>query len=444
MIIRSFDVRPTSKSSKSNPVQYLLSNKDHTGKIRSVKPEILMGCEWGVIDSIKDNPRKGKYTSGVIAFADNENPNFNEVTMVCQRFLDTFLPGDAQDSVPYVLVAHRDKGNLEIHYVVAKEWTKENGTTASFNMDPPRVSSRLKQKHFQAVLNHELGYSQINPNPFYIAFSDVDKADKLLGDKITRREYKETFRDRLTEKILNGSVKNRDDLIKEFRDKNINITRIGFDYISIKPKGALKAIKLKGPAFHQDADYSYLIKQYEEYKDNKATGVHLTPDEYQDHLTKLNQLIAKDKAYNDKMYSIEPKSRSRKHLYVKGPDGKKYIPKKAPIQKTPQNNDFKYQNVIVKVNDQDDNKTIKNDGLNIAIKDSAPIDKTDTLNTTNSSGGGLSSSSDLDGLLTSLDNLRAKIANEKNPAKVMKLKAQADELERKIAAKKLADAKKNN
>lgn len=436
MILRSFDIKPTAKSTKSDPISYLLSMKDYKGNVRSVKPEVLMGDEFNIRESIKNNPRKGKYTSGVIAFADDENPSTEEINYVCQKFLDTFLPGEAQDRVPYLLVAHRDKGNLEIHYVVAKEWIKDNGVTRSFNMDPPRAYSRLKQQYFQSVMNQDLGYSQINPNPFYIAFSAIDKADKYLQDKISRIDYKQTLRDKITTNILNGKIKNRDDLIAEFRSKNVELTRIGFDYISIKPAGSQKAIKLKGPAFHQDADYSLLIKQYEDYKNNQSSGVYLSPTEYQSQLSKLNALVAKDITYNQKTYSSEPKSRQRSHLYVKGADGKKFIPKKDKPVKTINNSDFKQQNVIVKVKAYDNDNTIKNGHLNTIKMDSTQTTKADSSGSSGSSSIGVSSSGDLDSLLTNLNNLRAMIANEKNPAKVIRLKAKADEIERKIAARR--------
>ncbi len=437
MLMKNFDIRPTANSTKSDPVGYLLSDFDWTGKPRSVKPEILMGDKFSLELSIAENHRKFKYTSGVLSFADSEKLTEEQINTVCLKFLDTFLPNQAQDNVPYLFVAHRDKGNLEIHYVVSMAWNLENGKTKAFNMAPPGERSLQLQNDFVATTNHELGFNQIAPNPLKAAFNQFDRLD--TKESKNRTTFKQKMSSSIGSLILKGEFKNRNDLI-EFLKENGTVTRVGNDYISFKLPKQNKPIRLKGEMFKDGADYSKLIKDYKQYRDGKAVGIQLTEKQYDQINTRLKNSIQARSEWNDTNFKVQPpKVRTRAQLYVVGANGKKYIPKKPNTVKAKQPIKSKSSEPeTIKSNQSiSDAKTpekmpLKLNADVVAIK----ADKPKENSSNDFSIGGSSGSSSADALMGELVTLRTKIANEKNPLKAQILKAKANMLELRIKSMK--------
>ena len=107
------------KHGKGNPqkaADYLLSDKDHTGKPRSVMPEILDGDPNNVAKIASMTTRAHKYASGALVFRDDEKPTLAQQQAVMRDFEATFLPGLEKDkNYSIAWVAHWDKGNLELN-----------------------------------------------------------------------------------------------------------------------------------------------------------------------------------------------------------------------------------------------------------------------------------------------------------------------------------------
>ena len=83
MIIKFFS---SGTSNGSAPINYLLSSKDHEKKERAVKPEVLTGDSFLTKELIDSLQNKWKYTSGVFAFRENENPNNKELRSMLKDF----------------------------------------------------------------------------------------------------------------------------------------------------------------------------------------------------------------------------------------------------------------------------------------------------------------------------------------------------------------------
>ena len=66
MIIRIFKSGATKKGGGESPVKYLLSNTDHAGNERAVKPEVLEGNPQTTIDVINSIQRKNKVHLNVL------------------------------------------------------------------------------------------------------------------------------------------------------------------------------------------------------------------------------------------------------------------------------------------------------------------------------------------------------------------------------------------
>lgn len=65
----------------------------------------------------------------------------------------------------------------------------------------------------------------------------------------------------LTEKFINQEFTCRDDILKALRDSNIEVSRVGKDYISIKLPNTKKAKRFKGDMFSKEfRDFESLDK----------------------------------------------------------------------------------------------------------------------------------------------------------------------------------------
>ncbi len=143
MIVQFFN--HGSGKSKS-AIGYLLAEKDSDGKIRNPPAEIFYGDKKLTADLIDNNSNKLKYTSGVIAFRDNEKPNEAQLNKIIKDFYLTFCPGLGPDRVNMFIVKHQDKGNLELHFLIPRLELK---TMKSFNISPPGKKSQQLAKIFK-------------------------------------------------------------------------------------------------------------------------------------------------------------------------------------------------------------------------------------------------------------------------------------------------------
>ncbi|WP_428143158.1 relaxase/mobilization nuclease domain-containing protein [Delftia acidovorans] len=249
MIISTFK---TGKGKSKGPLNYLFGN-DKDNKPRDPAPVLLKGdCKLTEV-LIDSNHRQYKYTSGAIAFRDNEKPTSEQIEKIINAFEKTFTP-DLEERVPLLWVKHEEKGNTELHFICPMQDSK---TGKQFNICPPGDQFKQMFKDFQALANDTYGWDQVRGNMLKAQMTELDKIDpENQNNKIKGMLSKEIER-----KAKAGELNNRDDLITHLQKIGFEITRKGKDYISVKHKKALKATRLKGPAFCEYANYKELLQQ---------------------------------------------------------------------------------------------------------------------------------------------------------------------------------------
>lgn len=249
MIISTFK---TGKGKAKGPLNYLLGN-DKDNKPRDPAPVILKGDKKITEVLINSNHRQYKYTSGAIAFRDNEKPTEEQLNKIIEAFEKTFTPG-LEERVPLLWVKHQDKGNTELHFIAPMQDAK---TGKQFNICPPGDQFKQMYKDFQALANDTYGWDQVRGNMLKAQMSELDKADSTNQSN----KIKKMLSNEIERKAKAGELNNRNDLITHLKNIGFEITRKGKDYISIKHKKALKATRLKGPAFCENANYIELLQQ---------------------------------------------------------------------------------------------------------------------------------------------------------------------------------------
>ncbi len=255
MIVQFFN-HGTGKADSA--IRYLLQDNDSNGNQRNPKPEIFYGDPDLTKLLIDENPRKFKYTSGVIAFRDGEKPTNAQLNKIVKAFYEAFAPGLGPDRLNMLIVRHEDKGNTELHLLIPMIDAK---TQKQFNIDPPGEKSNQMVKDFSAIWNHKLGYAQVVEDPLRAEFTAFDK-------KVPAGKTSNTIKNRLSieipKLIRKEKIKNRNELIEFLEEKGCTVTRKGMDFISVRFPNQKKATKLRGPVFSKNSDYKKLVQQADE------------------------------------------------------------------------------------------------------------------------------------------------------------------------------------
>jgi len=232
--------------SGSGAADYVLKDTDHKGEKRE-SVEVLVGNPEmfaAVADSLEF---KQKYSSAVLSFAPTDNPTPEQKREVLRDFADVAFAGLDQDRVCWCAVNHGDKvKGDDIHILIARV---DLATGKSLNVAPPGW-----QKDFDPVRDHhnaKNGWARPDDIALSRSFSpskmDYQNAKKDLELSDNPKEFLSEF---IHAKVQLGLVKDRAGVIKELK-KFGEITRKSKNFISIKPDGFKKAVRLKGRAFEK-------------------------------------------------------------------------------------------------------------------------------------------------------------------------------------------------
>ncbi len=323
---------PHGKGDAMQAARYLLSEKDHAGKPRRVAPEILEGDPLMVASIANQTRRAHKYACGCLSFRDSEQPTPAQQKEIMRDFERTFLPG-LQKGLHYAIawVAHEDKGNLELNYLLA---TTELTTGKQLNPFPPGdVQHELNDAWVQNT-NHVLGYAQVVANPLKIARSRFetkalplkDVASEICQQATGHKQIRDELQSLFGAAVVSGEINSRADIVTTLEDLGA-VTRAGRDYLSFVPHGEQKAIRLKGPMFHEDADY----RQIRTDAGNRPQAQELTEDQFAKNSAKLERLKQSRAEHFQKLYA-RPLGEVKRRTY--GPKKPRQVRPEASLEKT--------------------------------------------------------------------------------------------------------------
>jgi hypothetical protein len=295
---------PTGKGGSESAVKYLLSDTDHEGKKRSVMPELLFGDPDTFTEIANATKRLHKYTSGVIALRDHETITPEQASTLIETFRSTFLPGlKADENFADFWVMHREKGNVELHFLVANT---ELTTGQQLNIHPPGDKNIQFFNAFSAVMNDNFGFAQVVPDPLKIALKPFEaKSPNGKKDKKAKNDFAKV----LHTEITGGFIKDRNQLIGYLKHHGLEVPTVGKDFITVRLPGAKKNTRLKGPLFSKDSDYAQLVAEHHQSKLPKF----LTPTEAREQQKKLIASISARTAFNQRRYLTHKPGAKRTH-----------------------------------------------------------------------------------------------------------------------------------
>lgn len=216
---------------------------------RDPVPVVMAGDMERTIRLIDSNSNKNKYTSGVVAWAPEDNPSLEQQRLVMDSFEKYAFAGLDRDQYDILWVRHLHEGNVELHFVIPK---KELSTGKALNVAPPGHEKYFDEWRY--MWNYSVGWaSPDEPARQKLAQQDrhVLKMDAALLKAGLKKsdDPKRLISEFLVQRLEAGLLKNRADVIAALIDAGFLINRENKSFVSIRLEPGADPIRLKGPLY---------------------------------------------------------------------------------------------------------------------------------------------------------------------------------------------------
>lgn len=213
-----------------------------------------------LIDSL---PFKQKYTSGCLSFEEAPDQISEQQKADLMDGFEKTITAGLDDRISMTWIEHRDKGRLELNFVIANIDLKHGRLFQPYvhSQDLTRVNA------WKDIQNIEQGFT--DPND--------PKKKRVLGqrDNLPRniKGARENINNILENMVTNGLITDRDDVVKALLDNNFKITRQTSKSISIEnpDPDATRSIRLTGALYERAFKFgteirNEVISASEEYR----------------------------------------------------------------------------------------------------------------------------------------------------------------------------------
>ena len=220
----------------SGPVGYLL------GRDGNREGATLDRGNPAVIEALIDSsPYAKKYTSGVLSFAEADLPRATKDKLMSD-FEKALLPGLEGNQYAVLWVEHRDKGRLELNFVVPNIELQSGKRLQPYyhTADNPRLDA------WRTVVNGELKLH--DPDDPLNRQAVITPKDLPRGHK----EAAQAITDGLLRMAGAGEIQCRDDVRKALLGAGFRVVRETKNSLSIADPDGGRNIRLKGVLYEQD------------------------------------------------------------------------------------------------------------------------------------------------------------------------------------------------
>ena len=216
--------------------QYLLGrNGDREGAT------LLRGSP-AITTALMDNCRFAqRYTSGVLSFAEGDEPDQAARDRIMDTFEHTLLTGLERNQYDILWVEHRDKGRLELNFVIPNI-ELQTGKRLQPYYDP---ADRRRVNAWATLVRAEYGLADPNEPERRRAMT---LPRDLPSDK---SEAAKQITGHLVELVAAGVIENRAMLVAVLEESGFEVTRTVKNSISIKADNG-QPIRLKGGIYEQN------------------------------------------------------------------------------------------------------------------------------------------------------------------------------------------------
>ena len=229
----------TGSGSARSALIYLFRLLDYKGKPRPAI-ELMRGNPEQVTAVAESLEFKHTYRSAVIAWHPDDRPTRQQVEEVLTSFEELAFAGLEPNQYTYYAVWHgEENGGGHIHIVTPRV---ELQSGKSLNIAPPGWKKTYDP--LRDLFNAKYGWKSpdIVAHPENARVTSLSEIHKLPE---TVSEARKMIAESITAAAERGLIEDRNDVISKLKTMG-EITRIGKNYISLKPPGFDKAIRLKG------------------------------------------------------------------------------------------------------------------------------------------------------------------------------------------------------
>lgn len=279
---------------KSGGIDYLTNEHDADGNVREVEPKILRGNKELTKSLIDASDFKQRYCSGVLSFSEKNIPEDAKQKIIDDFETRALFPGMKKSSYNSLWVEHRDKGRLELHFVVPTIHLESGKALVPYyhKVDMPRVDN------WQEVTNYDYGFSSPKEPERQKTLS---LSRKLPAEK---KKLLLEINTHIEKMISNKEINNRDDVIKTLEGVGLEITRKAKQSISIKnPDKGKRNIRLKGRYYEQS--FTSIGELERDYKQARTSYQRDLGKSIERLRTRLGEQVAHKSKYNAKRYGQE-------------------------------------------------------------------------------------------------------------------------------------------
>ena len=235
----------------SAAANYLTRELDSHGEVRD-DVAVLRGdpdLVAAVADSLEFDH---KYTSGVIAWAPEDQPSDQAIDRVLDQFEKTAWAGLEPDRYAWAAVRHREAdGGVHVH-VLAARCDLETGK--SLNIAPPGWEQTYGPLVEACNLDH--GWSRPddpararNQQPGHRAYIE---AAELRAGIAHEDDPRELIRDYLMQRVEHGKVQDRAGVVAALQELGLDVPRQGDHYVTVRDPETEKRWRLKGTLYEHD------------------------------------------------------------------------------------------------------------------------------------------------------------------------------------------------
>lgn len=267
-------VFPHGQGGGDGPTHYLV-RPDYPGRDER-PPEVLRGDVGTTRDLIDSLDNKWRFTAGVLSWHPDDSVTPEQEQRLMDEFEQVAFAGLEHDQRNILWVRHSHAGHHELHFVIPRV---ELSSGKAFNPCPPGW-----QKHFDVfrdLHNHREGWARPD-DPTRARLHTPEHADlhnaRLLRwgktpEKDDRAAAKDAVHDYLRERIEQGAVTSRADVLTALQEAGLEINRAGKEYITVKDLESGEKLRLKGGIYAEQWKLELSGRAHESQGRTRAAGV---------------------------------------------------------------------------------------------------------------------------------------------------------------------------
>lgn len=261
MLVKFFK---TKNGGSTAGIRYLLNCR-----VKDKTAFVLKGSEAVTRRIVSNMTKKQKLCIGCLSF-EEADIDLSTKQKIIDEF-ETLLFREYKERFNILWVQHIDKGRLELNFAIPKI-DLESGMAFNPYYDK---KDRALIDTWQNLANFKFNFS--DPK-------DPAKAHMLQGSRKeigVIKDYIELEKI-LTEKFINQEFTCREGILKALKDSDIEVTRVGKDYISVKLPGTKKAKRFKGGIFSEEFRNIKSVEQLRNKTEARAAEFRSRADEQTD------------------------------------------------------------------------------------------------------------------------------------------------------------------